>query len=146
MGQIHCCFVMGKSRVRTLRAGVTVPKLELAAATLAVKVKKLILKELEGRLQIDGTYFWTDSYLVFRYIRNERKRFTIFVAKRVAVIREGSQPSQWYYVKSEDNPADYAEPTNLQKLQSYRFGEMVQLSYGKTVKNGPISRKNYPLN
>ena len=104
--QIHCSFVMSKSRVKPLKAGITIPKLELTAATLAVTMSGLITKELDGRLRIDRIYFWTDSYLVLRYIHNEKKRFTKFVANRVAVIREGSEPDQWNYVQSELNPAD----------------------------------------
>ena len=42
--QIHCSFVMGKSRVRPLKCAVTVPKLELTAATLAVKINKVVIK------------------------------------------------------------------------------------------------------
>ena len=98
---------MSKSRVKPLKAGITIPKLELTAATLAVTMSELIKKELDGRLQIDRTYFWTDSYLVLRYIHNEKKRFIKFVANRVAMIREGSDPDQWNYVRSELNPADY---------------------------------------
>ena len=51
--QIHCSFVMGKSCVRPLRSAVTVPKLEFIAATLAVKINKVVMKELEGRMKID---------------------------------------------------------------------------------------------
>ena len=51
--QIHCSFVMGKSCVRPRRSAVTVPKLELIAATLAVKINKVVMKELEGRMKID---------------------------------------------------------------------------------------------
>ena len=87
--QIHCSFVMSNPRVKPLKAGMTIPKLELTAATLAVTMSELIEKELDGRLGIDRTYFWTDSYLVLRYIHNERKRFIKFVANRVAVVREG---------------------------------------------------------
>ena len=105
--QIHCSFFMSKSRVKPLKAGITIPKLELTAATLAVTMSELIKKELDGRLRVDRTYFWTDSYLVLRYIHNEKKRFIKFVANRVAMIREGSESDQWNYVRSELNPADY---------------------------------------
>ncbi len=52
--------------------------------------------------------FWTDSTCVIKYIRSNDKRFHTFVANRVAVIHDGSSPSQWKYVSSEANPADDA--------------------------------------
>ena len=99
---------MGKSRVRPLRSGISVPKLELTAATLLIKMNELIRRELNGHIGINRVTFWTDPAIVLRYILNENRRFVTFVANRVAVIREGSSPSQWRHVRSEDNPADYA--------------------------------------
>ena len=46
--QIHCSFVMGKSRLRPLKNAVTIPKLELTAATLAVRINQVVMRELEG--------------------------------------------------------------------------------------------------
>ena len=87
-GQIHCSFVMGKSRVRPLKGAVTVPKLELTAATLATRINKVVMKELEGRMKIDSITFWTDSMIVLKYIANKSRRFDTFVANRVASIRQ----------------------------------------------------------
>lgn len=125
-GGIHNSFVMGKSRVRPLRSGISVPKMELTAATLLIKMDKLITKELEGRIKIHSVTFWTDSMIVLRYIFNETRRFVTFVANRVAVIREGSKPSQWRHVRSEANPADLAsrgiKATETEKLEVWRHG------------------------
>ena len=41
-------------------------------------------------------------------IMNERSRYPVFVANRLAIIRDGSNPQQWRYVPSTLNPADYA--------------------------------------
>ncbi len=41
-----------------------------------------------------------------RYIKNESARSQTFVANSIAVIRDGSQPSQWQYVETHSNPAD----------------------------------------
>ena len=46
--------------------------------------------------------------IVLQYIANTTRRFCTFVANRVASIYEASDPSQWVYVPSEDNPADDA--------------------------------------
>ena len=45
---------------------------------------------------------------VLKYIRNETKRFHVFVANRVHGIRDETDPIQWRHVDSENNPADDA--------------------------------------
>ena len=52
--------------------------------------------------------FWTDSTCVLQCINNEASRFKTFVANTVETIHEISKPSQWGYVNTEGNPADYA--------------------------------------
>ncbi|XP_015754719.1 PREDICTED: uncharacterized protein LOC107334302 [Acropora digitifera] len=100
---IHCSFVMGKSRVKLLNGAVTVPKLELAVATLATRINKVVTKELEERLTIDSVTYWTDSMIVLKYIANENRRFVTFVANRVTVIRQESEPSQWRHIGAHRN-------------------------------------------
>ena len=56
-GNIRCSFVLGESPVRPLSGAVTVPKLELAAATLATRINEVVTKELEGRLTIDSVTY-----------------------------------------------------------------------------------------
>ncbi|XP_074632496.1 uncharacterized protein LOC141890859 [Acropora palmata] len=125
-GNIRCSFVMGKSRVKPLNGAVTVPKLELAAATLATRINKVVTKELKGRLTIDSVTYWTDSMIVLKYIANEKRRFVTFVANRVTVIRQESEPSQWRHVRSELNPADYAfrgiKASETKKLEKWKNG------------------------
>ena len=76
-GQIYCSVVLGKSRVAPAKH-LTIPRLELAAATLAVKLNAFISNEIQ--LKIDDTIFWTDSTIVLQYIRNTTSRFKTFVA------------------------------------------------------------------
>ena len=56
--KIHCTFVMRKSRVAPVKF-VSIPRLDLTAATLSVKISKLIREELQH--SINNKYFWTDS-------------------------------------------------------------------------------------
>lgn len=51
---VHVTFVMGKGRVAPIK-GITIPRLELAAAVLAVKVDKLLKSSLQ--LQLDHSMF-----------------------------------------------------------------------------------------
>ena len=104
-GKIHCSFAIGKSRVAPLKP-MTIPRLELSAATVAVKLDLMLKRELE--VQVDRSVFWTDSTAVIKYIKNENKRFQTFVANRIAMIKDGSSPSQWNYIRTNKNPADDA--------------------------------------
>lgn len=104
-GDIHVSFVVGKSRLAPIKI-VTIPRLELSAATLAVRLHTTIMHELQ--MEIDDIQFWTDSTTVLYYIRNKESRYKTFVANRLAIIHELSSVSQWRYVSTTDNPADHA--------------------------------------
>ncbi|XP_050951513.1 uncharacterized protein LOC127154148 [Labeo rohita] len=103
--QKHCSLLMGKSRVSPLKQ-ITIPRLELTAATVAVKMDKILRQELQISLQ--QSVFWTDSTTVLNYIGNESARFKTFVANRISLIRDATTPLQWRFVKSSQNPADQA--------------------------------------
>lgn len=102
-GKTHCAFVMGKARNAPLREW-TIPRLELQAAVVATRLCKTVLKELD--LPINSTTFWTDSMTTLQYIRNQTRRFPVFVANRVTEIHEASLPEQWKHVPGLQNPAD----------------------------------------
>ena len=78
--RIHCCFLEGKARVTT-KMFVSMPRLEVVAAVLSVKVASFLKKEL----QVDcfSKKFWSDSKVALGYIRNNAKKFKIFVANRI---------------------------------------------------------------
>ena len=73
---------------------------------VSVKVSNLLHQELNYEGMVD--IFWTDSKVVLGYINNDAKRFHIFVANRVQQIRECTNPNQWRYIESKENPADEA--------------------------------------
>ena len=104
-GNIHCSFVIGKSRLAPLKA-ITIPRLELSAAVVSVKLDNMIRRELD--LPIEESIFWSDSTSVIQLIPNQSKRFQTFVANRLSIIHHGSSPDQWRYVDSRSNPADDA--------------------------------------
>lgn len=124
-------FVMGKSKLAP-QSEPTIPRLELCAAVLAVEVAELIQDELD--LKLDSIKFYTDSRVVLGYIHNQSRRFYVYVHNRVQRIRQTTNPEQWQYVRTEDNPADIASrsvpasrltqtmwfsgPTFLRKLSS----------------------------
>lgn len=71
-GETHCCFVMSKSRVAPLKQ-VSIPRLELTAAVLSVKMDKMLKTEMQ--IPLEQSTFWTDSTTVLSYISNDSTRF-----------------------------------------------------------------------
>ncbi len=104
-GDIHTSFLIGKSRLAPIKT-TTIPRLELTAATVSVRLGCLMLKELS--MKIDNIFYHTDSTTVLHYINNSKKRFPVFVANRVQLIHDFTEPSQWRFVNTESNPADIA--------------------------------------
>ncbi|MEL7338835.1 MAG: DUF1759 domain-containing protein [Bacteroidota bacterium] len=127
-GKIHCSMVMGKSRVAPLKY-ISMPRLELTAAVLSVKVSIMIRTELE--YTIHQEVFWSDSQVVLSYIRNTEKRFKIFVANRIQYINDHTEPKQWCYIPSQMNPADCSS-RGFSKKTSAKYESQVQQWF-----NGP---------
>ena len=80
---VHIAFVMGKSRLAPLRE-ISIPRLELTAAVLSVRLSAIIREELD--MSIQRTYYWTDSMSVLKCITNQTKRFHTFESNRLTVI------------------------------------------------------------
>ena len=64
----------------------------------------MLARELDK--PVYGSHYRRDSTTVLRHIRNEKKRFQVFVANWVQMIQDATNPHQWRYVKSKRNPAD----------------------------------------
>ena len=95
---------MGKSRVAPAKL-VTVPCLELMAASLSLKVGYMLQRELSFE-ELSEVY-WTDSQVVLGYINNDTERFHVFVANRVQLINDHADKEQWNFADSKNNPADH---------------------------------------
>jgi len=67
-GDVHCSFVIGKSRLSPLRQ-ITIPRLKLSAAVVAKRLDRMVTKEIG--IPVDQPIFWTDSSCVLGYITNE---------------------------------------------------------------------------
>ena len=88
-GDVHCAFLIGKAPVKTM----TIPRLQLTAATVSVRVVEMIARELDEH--VNSRHFWTDSTTVLKYISNEN------VANHVKTIQDATNPYQWRYVGSD---------------------------------------------
>ena len=101
-GKVYCSLVMKKARVAPLKY-INIPRMELVAAILSVKINVMVRKKFPAT----GEVFWIDSEAVLGYIRNQSRKFKVFVANRVEIIRGNSCVSKWFHVNTKINPADY---------------------------------------
>ena len=60
-GAVHCSLLLGKSQVAQLKC-ISIPRLELTAATSSVKISMMIREEID--VHINDEIFWTDSQIV----------------------------------------------------------------------------------
>ncbi|XP_068203744.1 uncharacterized protein [Palaemon carinicauda] len=118
LGRVHVSLVFSKSRVAPLKQ-ILVPRLELTAAVLSVRVSSFLNKEFN----YSGVknFYYTDSRVVLGYIGNEAKRFHVFVANRVQQIKNLSSTHEWVFVSSDENPADIASRGASVQRQDVRW-------------------------
>ena len=119
---------------------VTIPRLELTAAALSIKVSTMLRTELTIHPTIKE-YFWSDSEVVLGYVNNDAKHFKIFVVNGVQLIQENSDVNQWMYVDSRSNPADDTSrgisPSNQEKVHRWLNGpEFLWLDKSKWTTHG----------
>ena len=84
--EVSCSLVMGKARVTPLKP-ITIPRLELTAAVVSVKVSDMLSRELKyGELE---EVFWTDSKVVQAYIQSDARRFHTFLRTECSKLGSG---------------------------------------------------------
>ena len=96
-------FIMGKAKVAPIRQQ-NIPKLELAAAVIGVRLAFFIKQQLD--VTISKTTIWSDSATTLQWIYNSKERHKMYVANRVAKNLETTSTSDWRHVPCVLNPAD----------------------------------------
>ncbi|XP_050551821.1 uncharacterized protein LOC118281518 [Spodoptera frugiperda] len=102
-GTVHVNLLCSKSKVAPIKP-CTIPRLELCAALLAVRLCKAVVDSL--RFPIARKLFWCDSTVVLAWLHTSFRSLKTFVANRTAEILESSDVSSWRYVPTSENPAD----------------------------------------
>ena len=108
-------FVIGKCRVAPMRH-LSIPRLELQAAVMAVRLKEQIVNEHE--MKINSCSLWSDSTTVLQLKHSSHRKQQVFVANRVAEILDTTDVSQWKHISGINNPADIGtRAINIEELK-----------------------------
>lgn len=102
-------LVCSKSKISPLKQ-ITIPRLELCGAVLAVKLKAKLLNILQ--VSIRKTVFWTDSQALLAWLSKPGYMWKTFVSHRVEKIHSLSSLQDWKYVPTSENPADIVSRGN----------------------------------
>ena len=97
----HSRLVMARSRI-TPMSDLTIPKLEMKAATLAADIANTVREVLT--LDSNRITCWTDSQVVLAWLKRNPANLIPYLCNRARYIHEKGFP--FYYVNTKDNPAD----------------------------------------
>ena len=99
-------LLMSKSRLAP-RDQVSLPRLELLAALIAVRLKEFLFQQM--RIKFDSVRFYTDSMIAYHWATSSRPgNWKTYVSNRVSEIQAGSKREEWFHVEGKSNISDLA--------------------------------------
>ncbi|XP_065094987.1 uncharacterized protein LOC135716096 [Ochlerotatus camptorhynchus] len=100
---VHCTFIEAKAKVAPLQY-LSTPRLELEAAVLGARLTKSICDA--NSVPVAKHFLWCDSDTVVSWVKSDQRRYKPFVAYRIGEILSITNPEDWRWVGTKDNPAD----------------------------------------
>ena len=95
-------LIAAKSRVAPLKSKLSIPRLELLAATIGARLCNSLKVDLGQDVDM---YFWSDSTTVLTWIQ-KYEEWATFVGNRIKEIRCLTETEAWRHVPGSMNPAD----------------------------------------
>ncbi len=113
-GTVQCRLLAGKTRVAP-KCKISIPRMELVGALLAVRLARKIQDSLQ--MELEAVRYFTDSTVALGMILRESATYQEFVGTRVSEIRTKSEPeTEWFWIPGEMNIADMGtRPTVVPK-------------------------------
>jgi hypothetical protein len=124
-GTAVCRLLCRKTRVAP-KMKISVPRMELMGALLAVRLAKKIKDSL--RIEFESTYFFTDSSVVLGMLQCNSQSFLEFMGTRVSEIKSKSDvETEWNWIPTDCNLADMGtrtdvKPSDMMEDSDYQLG------------------------
>ena len=125
-------LLVAKNRIAPRRQ-ITTPRLELCGTVLASRIREKIVQGTN--LHFAAVIQIIDSTIVRWQIQKESYGFKSFVATRVGEIQSKTEPSEWWWIQSDLNPADLTTRITCPR----------ELGIGSVWQSGPAFMK-LPIN
>ena len=94
---------MNTNRISPTRM-LSTPRLELCGAVIAGRLRNKIESEME--FSFVKVIHILDSSVVYHQIQKESYGFSTFVAVRIGEVQSNTDPTEWWWTPSGENPAD----------------------------------------
>ena len=95
----------------------TIPRLELMSCLLLFKLIVTVKEVVESKIDLSGVFCWSDSKVALWWIRQQSKKWIVWVQNRATDIRHYTSAFQWSHVLSHLNVSDISTRSiSLQKL------------------------------
>ncbi|XP_028967236.1 uncharacterized protein LOC114828214 [Galendromus occidentalis] len=128
-------LAMSKSRLAP-RDQVSLPRLELLAALIAVRLKTFLVQRME--VQFEAFRFYTDSTIAFHWATSAKPGgWKTYVSNRVAEIQASSKREDWFHVQGSRNVSDLA----TRGISAQVLTESAEWWYGPTWLRLPFSEQ-----
>ena len=113
-GNYETAIITAKSKITSTRQ-ITIPRIEICAAVLSCRLRKKIQQELDWHFE--SVCHLVDSAIVRDQIQKDSYKFKSYVGTRIAEIQSKSNSSEWWWIRSENNPADMlTRPVGIQQM------------------------------
>lgn len=107
-GSVTMRLICSKSRILPKKTGkgkpITTPRAELLGAVLLSKLVEKAVAAID--IEFESVNLWTDSQIVYFWIRKPPEQLQLYVSNRVTEIQRITAAYKWRYVPSGENTAD----------------------------------------
>ncbi|XP_065082433.1 uncharacterized protein LOC135704851 [Ochlerotatus camptorhynchus] len=150
-GSVTMHLICSKSRILPKKSGkckpITTPRAELLGAVLLSKLVEKAIAAID--IDFESVNLWTDSQIVYCWIRKPPEVLQLYVSNRVTEIQRITGAYKWRYVPSQQNPADIISrgefPRKLLANTMWWDGPpMLKVTTIEEVHPAPLADENLP--